>query len=262
MRSRLLILLTSCLSAITPVWATAADSAAAEEPGLYLGLAWYHRDGPYIAQAATAIMPVGDYEGDRLLLRGDTFGMRLFTAGPVKFNAIVLNDLLSFTAEDAVTPSLQKLDDRRDSWNGGLEASWKITPQDTFRVAVMGDVMGRHKSTLESVHANHVFSIEKSYTQIVPRVTWTYFQEGFMDYYFGVGAAESARSGLEEYHPEAGSRLDLGLTIAQPLSRDIVLFADGAWKKFSRDMASSPLTDQRNYFELSAGVLYNVKSLF
>lgn len=240
----------------------AAEAVEAEAPALYLGPAWYHRDGPYRASAATTVMPTGDYEGKRLLIRGDTFGLRLFDAGPVTFNAIVLNDLLSFTAEDATTPALRQLDDRRDSFNGGLEARWKITAEDTFRVAVMGDVLGRHKSTLESVHANHVFALEKSYTQIVPRLTWTYFQQGFVDYYFGVSAAESARSGLAEYHPDAGSRLDLGLTVAQPLSKSFILFADGAWKRFDSRMSDSPLVVQRQYFELSAGFLYDFKTLF
>lgn len=246
----------------TAAAASASADANSEGPALYLGPAWYHRDGPYRSSSATTILPTGDYEGRWLLIRGDTAGLRLFDAGPVTFNAIVLNDLLSFTAEDAVTPALRQLDDRRDSYNGGLEARWKITPEDTFRVAAMTDVLARHKSTLESVHYNHVFNIEKSYTQIVPRATWTYFQQGFMDYYFGVSAAESARSGIAEYHPEAGSRLDLGLTLAQPLSRSFILFVDGAWKKFSSDMANSPMVDQRNYFELSAGFLYDFKQLF
>lgn len=240
----------------------AATTASADEPALYLGTVWYHRDGPYRASAATTVLPTGDYEGKRLLIRGDTFGLRLFDVGPVTVTAIVLNDLLSFTAEDATTPALRQLDDRKDSFNGGLEARWKITPEDTFRVAVMGDVLGRHKSTMESVHANHVFAIAKSYTQIVPRITWTYFQQGFVDYYFGVSAAESARSGIAEYHPEASSRLDLGLTMAQPLSKSFILFVDGAWKRFGNEMGNSPLVDQRNYVELSAGFLYDFKQLF
>lgn len=235
---------------------------AADDPALYLGPSFYQREGPYQADTVKSLLPTGDYEGERLLIRGDTLGLRLFTQEKLTFNAIVLSDQLSFNASAADSAALRLLDDRKESLNGGIEASWKITPQDTFRVALMGDVANRHQSTLESVHAEHVFALEKTYTQIVPRLNWTYFQKGFGDYYFGISRNESQRSGIAEYHPGASSRLDAGLTLAQPLSRDLVIFVDGVWKRFSSNISDSPMLDRRTYVELSAGVLYNFRAFF
>lgn len=237
-------------------------AAAADDTPLFLGPALYHRNGPWLSRDTTAAYPTGDYEGERLLLRGDTLGVKLSGGDAVIFNAVVQNDLLAYDAHLADTSALRLLDNRRDSLNGGLEAVWRPTPADELRADVLGDVADRYRSGLAGVTASHTFSLAGSYTQVIPRLAWTWFGAGYTRYYFGISPDESLRSGLPVFRPAAAARLDVGLTVAQPLSPDLVIFIDAVRKRFDAAVGDSPLLARTSYVEGDIGFLYNVKKMF
>jgi outer membrane protein len=250
------------IAALMTLLAALPAAAAAEDIPLFLGPVLYHRNGPWLSRDTAAAYPTGDYEGERLLLRGDTLGVKLSGGGAVILNAVVQNDLLAYDAHQADTAALRLLDNRRDSLNGGLEAVWRPSLADELRADVLADVADRYRSGLAGITASHTFSLAGSYTQVIPRLAWTWFGAGYTRYYFGISPDESLRTGLPAFRPAAAARLDAGLTVAQPLSPDLVIFIDAVRKRFDAGIGGSPLLARTSYVESDIGILYNVKKMF
>jgi len=243
-------------------FACAALPAQADDEDMFLGVAHYHRVGPYRTSATNSLEPTGDYEGKRFIIRGDTVGMRLWRQGSLSFDLIAQNDLLAFRAADAQTAALRALHNRQEGLNGGLELAWTPTADDAVHLATTYDLLGQSKSAQTSVEYDHTFALPVSYTQIIPNVAYTRYASRYSRYYFGISADDKQRTSLSTFTPGAIGRFDAGLTIVQPFSKDVAMFVDYTHKRYGSGIAASPMLARSSYFEANVGLVYNFKGLF
>jgi outer membrane protein len=239
-----------------------ATTVHADDEDMFLGIAHYHRAGPYRTSAANFLEPTGDYEGERFILRGDTVGMRLWRKGGWSFDLIAQQDLLAFRPNSADTPALRHLKRRRDGVNAGFELAWTPTSDDAMHLSETMGVLGPTNAMQTSLEYDHTFTLPVSYTQIIPTVAFTRYAAAYSRYYFGISTEESLRTGLGTFTPNGTSRTDVGVTVVQPFSKNLAMFVDFTHKRYGNGIELSPMVARIHYTETNIGLVYNVKSLF
>ncbi|MEQ8233874.1 MAG: MipA/OmpV family protein [Gammaproteobacteria bacterium] len=78
----------------------------------------------------------------------------------------------------------------------------------------------------------------------------------FVDTYFGISAAQSARSGLPRFDADGGlNSVGIGASVVVPYGERLTLVAFGGYDRLLGDIADSPLVEQRGSAnQLAAGV--------
>lgn len=145
-------------------------------------------------------------------------------------------------------------------WTPELGVYSEIWASDVLRLSIEGRKgIGGHSGLLVDLGADWVVRPEPSYTlSIGPRLSWG--NQTYMNAYFGVDAAQSARSGLPVYRPDQGLR-SLGLLAsAQVALTDAVsLHAYARYDRLMGPVADAPLVrfrGSRDQFGLGAGISY------
>ena len=107
---------------------------------------------------------------------------------------------LEFDAGDSDDHQMKRLDDRDAS--AFLNLSYRYTGEwASFGAKISGDILGESNGILVDVNVAKRFQIQR--LGITPMIGLTWSSSNFNDYYYGISAAESARSGLEEYEADS-----------------------------------------------------------
>lgn len=248
------------LTLLTALLAIACSPLAMAD-GLYVGARYHLGLGPYRVSTLGEGLPAGDHTGERLLLRDDELGLRLVGNPALSLDAIVQQDRLAFRARDADTPELRALRDRRESLNAGLELAWRPSAASVLRIAYLHDALARHQGDQVELHADYTVEQAAGTLRFTPYLDWRHYNARYSRYYFGVDVDEARASTLPAYAPDHSQRLDLGLRLAHPLSRDWTTFADLSLRHYGQAVADSPLTGHARYGELSIGAVYNLRAV-
>lgn len=248
------------LTLLTALLAIACAPLATAD-GLYVGARYHLGLGPYRVTTLGEGLPAGDYAGEHLLLRDDELGLRLVGNPALSLDAIVRQDRLTFRSRDADSPELRALRDRKESLNAGLELAWQPSAASALRVAYLHDAQARHQGDQVEVHADYAFDHAAAKLRVTPYLDWRHYNARYSRYYFGVDADEASASTLPAYAPGHTQRLDLGLRLAHPLSRDWTTFADLSLHRYGQAVADSPLVGHARYTEISIGAVYNLRAV-
>ena len=90
---------------------------------------------------------------------------------------------------------------------------------------------------------------------ISPRLTATWMDRKYTDYYYGVSAAE-ARQGRAAYRPDATVNTSVGVRFDYRLAPQQALFLDLGVETLGKEIRNSPLVDRRSVPEVRLGYLY------
>ena len=119
----------------------------------------------------------------------------------------------------------------------------------SFRVDVVKDVGGAHKSTLVTPTIDFGTPLSRSfYVGVSASAEWA--GGGYADYYYSIDAADALASGLPAYDADGGFKSwRLGLLGNYALSGDLTngwsVFALGSYSKLAGDFKDSPIVDLR-----------------
>jgi outer membrane protein len=119
----------------------------------------------------------------------------------------------------------------------------------SFRVDVVKDVGGAHKSTLVTPTIDFGTPLSRSfYVGVSASAEWA--GGGYADYYYSIDAAEALASGLPAYDADGGFKSwRMGLLGNYALSGDLTngwsVFALGSYSKLAGDFKDSPIVDLR-----------------
>ena len=119
----------------------------------------------------------------------------------------------------------------------------------SFRVDVVKDVGGAHKSTLVTPTIDFGTPLSRSfYVGVSASAEWA--GGGYADYYYSIDAADALASGLPAYDADGGFKSwRLGLLGNYALSGDLTngwsVFALGSYSKLAGDLKDSPIVDLR-----------------
>ena len=119
----------------------------------------------------------------------------------------------------------------------------------SFRVDVVKDVGGAHKSTLVTPTIDFGTPLSRSfYVGVSASAEWA--GGGYADYYYSIDAADALASGLPVYDADGGFKSwRLGLLGNYAISGDLTdgwsIFALGSYSKLAGDFKGSPIVDLR-----------------
>ncbi len=132
-----------------------------------------------------------------------------------------------------------------DSWDVGIK--------------LVTDVSGEHDGTLATAGGGYTFKADRMSTRIGASIT--YANSDYMDTYFSVGAADSARSGLSTYNADSGIKdIGVNLMLRYNMTDNWDIRGALAYIALLNDAKDSPVVDdvgESGQFKASVVVIYN-----
>lgn len=154
-------------------------------------------------------VPTFSYEGERFFVRGPGLGYRLIDGDGFDLNAVVSLHPQRFRAKDARDAQMRQLDNRDFSGVAGLDARWR-GQWGLVGASLKKEVTGNGGGLVGDL--NYAYPIPNGRVTWIPTLGVEYASADMNDYYYGIDARESARSGLAQYRP--GSSLSPYVSIA------------------------------------------------
>lgn len=229
-----------------------ARSSNAETDGAWgLGLAMSTGISPYRgADSNTRVIPFFTYESRRVRVTGPGVELKLGTSWPVAVGLTASYGFEGYKAGDSAF--LAGMNSRKGSVWLGARAALRTEPATLF-TEWSADASGHSHGQRLRLGVERRFSAGP--IGVTPRVAATWHDARYVQYYYGVQAAE-ALPGRPAYspggavNPEAGLRLDWGVAPRQ------ILFADLGVTRLGSSIRQSPLVDRGSLAGLRLGYLH------
>lgn len=129
----------------------------------------------------------------------------------------------------------------------------------TLGAEVTRDVLGEHDGFVAEVGVRAPMPLSESLT-LTPSLGTAIVSEGFAETYFGVDAANAARSGLSRFDADGGiAAVSAGLSARHGLSDRLAIVVSGRYARLLGDAADTPIVAVRgsaDQFSGQAGLSY------
>lgn len=158
---------------------------------------------------------------------------------------------LEFDASDSGDNRMKQLDDRDASAFAALSYSY-THPLVTVSAKLSGDISGKSDGLLADVRALHRFQIGQ--LGLTPMVGVIWASEKFNEYYYGITAAESARSGLAAYTPDSSTTGYVRLFADYTFNDHLSVWLEGSWQPLASEVKDSPMVERSNRMGFGGGV--------
>lgn len=229
-----------------------------------LGIAGISSDGSFkgIDRDNFAVPMIG-YEGERVYFRGLELGYRLNPhapdtpreqRSPHEWTLMVTAAPFRFRPNDSDDLQMRELDSR--SFSAELALDYKYRSRfGTAELRAGQDVRGNgHRA---SASYSYPVSTDFRRWQINPAIGVTFISSGYTDYYYGVTAEESARSGLEEYSSQDAFNPFIRLSGYYRFNQHWNMFGAVVGTRLSSKIANSPMADGRYVNTVILAVAYS-----
>lgn len=190
----------------------------------------------------TFAVPFVGYEGERFYFRGIEAGYRLNQNRYNQLSLVLTAAPFRFQPGESSDPQIAMLDSRGFSAQFGLKHQL-MTPYGGLTSQAGLDVRGNGHSA--SLSYSYPFSRDPQSWQFSPQVGVDYISSDYTDYYYGISAAESARSGLPEYSSQDAVNPFAGVSASYRISERMRAFANFRTTRISSKIADSPMADGR-----------------
>jgi outer membrane protein len=178
-------------------------------------------------------------------------GLRLGEDNEIKFGLVGEFDMSGYKAKDA--PILAGMAERKGGFWAGAKVEWEndfVTVSAEFAADVSGHSKGRSFS----------LGLEKElhlgqHTMLIPYVTAQRLDKKYVDYYYGVRAAE-ATAGRAAYAGKAGMNVDVGLRAVYQFDPRHSLLLDVGVTRLASHIKKSPIVGRSNTSQVIFGYMY------
>lgn len=195
---------------------------------------------------------------DRVFLEGPSLGANLLNlSGPRPGDRLQAGPLLRYQMgrDQGDNDALRGLGDVDGSFEVGGFVNYGIGPFSAGLTA-MQDVGDGHEGLTVELKGGYQHSFDESWS-LRAEVSATWADDRYTQSYFGIDAAQSARSGYRQYNAEAGFKdvgLSLGLDYA--LSDSWAITGQVGYARLLGDAADSPIVDgEGSANAFTAGIL-------
>lgn len=224
-----------------------------DQARLTLGINATYHDSAFGAKNDLTVMPQAFYGNNRWYIEGSEAGFYPYKDANNHVRVGLSYDGRNFNPKDAKTDSLKSLDKRQ--WSVAAHASYmRVTPYGGFKVKVTTDTLGR--SDGQTVSLSHLSKFKKDKLTVYPEFGITWQNRRYNQYYYGLSAAESDRSGLPAYDARSGTSRFATVTASYQLTDQISLFGNQRFEWLSTAQKNSPLTDASMDSKTRLGVNY------
>lgn len=229
-----------------------AAKEASPEPshwGLGLG-AGYDRKAYRDFDDKVQGLPLLMYENRYISFFGTTLDAKLPAAGPVSFRLRAKYSGDGYEADDS--PYLRGMDERKGGlWVGGA-AIWRngVVNASAEALTATGDAEGKRFK----LELNRTF--KSGALTVTPRVAANWFDSKYVDYYYGVKAAE-ARADRARYVGESATNVEAGVRFGYALTPRHNVFVDVSATRLGGAIKDSPLVEKSSESGVKFGYLYS-----
>jgi len=203
------------------------------------------------------------YEGYYAQLIGT--GVKVNVLNSPRFNFGPILNYRFGRDDDVENTAVSRLDEVDDSFEAGLFARMNFRPNTTTRhragveIDFRQDVSDGHEGFLFTVGADYSAPIGERWDLGV-NLSTTYANDDYMESFFGVNAAGSARSGLRQFSAESGFKdVSLGISPSYSFNESWGVFGRLQYSELLGDAADSPIVDDEgssSQFFAGLGVSY------
>ena len=206
------------------------------------------------------ILPFVDYEYNGFFVKGGSsyglsLGYKFFESDNYKFSAYVLPmGGYEVEAKD-MDPGYRGIDDRDTQVMGGLEFSYTFLPWEIN--STMAIESGKEGGTA-SFRLSKPFYVTSNFS-LVPTVSYTYYNDDIVDYYFGVDGHEVMKSSniYNTYEGKAGYRYGVGVLGNYKVSSRFSVVGFAGVTKLSTELSNSPIADNDVITAVGGGIVYS-----
>ena len=242
----------ACAVFLSPAWAQAEEGKAPEASsqwGLGIGVAMERKPYRDFDDKAKAL-PMLTYENKWVSIAIPSVDVKLPSAGPVSLRLRARYAADGYDADDS--PFLNGMDKRKGSlWLGGA-AIWRNDIAN-LSAELLADGSGNSKGTRFKVQVDRRFS--SGAFGFTPRLATHWVDRKYVDYYYGVAAAE-ARSDRAEYAGKATANIEVGLRVDYAVAPKQTVFLDVSATSLGSGIKNSPLVGRSNQTGVRLGYVY------
>ena len=227
-----------------------SSSVLADEFALGVGAAF--NESPYKGyNENVSAVPLISYEGEYFYVRQASAGWILWKDEKNELSLTASWMPLHFDPDDNDDHQMRQLDERKASaMLGG--AYYRHERWGSLKFALAADAMDESGGVMGELSYFKPIHMERM--TLTPSVGVFYYDESFNDYYYGVSAHESRRSGLQEYTAGDSWTPYVGLSAKYALTQNLSLNASAIYAALPDDVKSSPMIDRDDSFTLMTGV--------
>lgn len=217
-----------------------------------IGLNANYMHDAYATDNKVRVLPQAFYDNNRWYIEGSEAGFYPYKDRNNHLRVGISYQGREFDPSDA-KDALAELDKRKSSV--AAHASYmRLTPYGGVKVKVTTDALGHHKGQTATLSYIGRFSVDN--TTVYPSVGATWYSKNYNQYYYGVSADESARSGVATYNAGSGIAPFVSLNANHQLTDHISIFGSARAEWLSGEQKNSPLTDGALSTQTRLGVNY------
>ena len=198
------------------------------------------------------VLPGVFYDNNRVYARGAQAGAYLINDGANQLSVYAQLDGSEFDPDDA-TGALQGLDKRKASAAAGL-SYLRRTPVGGFRLQVATDVLD--KSGGNTARLTYLAKITKDKLTVYPSIGFEYHDADYNNYYYGVSAQESAKTGVAAYESNNSLNPYINISANYDFNERWAGFANQSLSYLPNEQYDSPMVDSRTDATTTLGLLY------
>ena len=198
-------------------------------------------------------LPLIGYEGKRFYLRGVSGGVHLFRNAWFEFNAQLSYLPQHFYAGNSDSRAMRRLDDRYSSMLAGLNARL-MSPIGILTLTGSTDVIGYSNGFI--VDGNYSYPLVFDRLSLVPTVGLQWTDANYTDYYYGISASESRKSGLSEYDPSSSVAPYGQLSARFSFTDHWSAFASFRATFLDKEITNSPMVETSEKYSVGLGLMY------
>jgi outer membrane protein len=199
-------------------------------------------------------LPFFSYTGGRFFIRGLTGGVSLYKDTHHAFSLELSYLPQKFDASKSDDQAMRRLDDRDPTMLAG--ASYGLTTEfGMARLAVSTDILGKSNGIIAD--ASYSYPFQLNILKITPAAGCTWTNSAYNDYYYGISANESRKSGLRQYDADSGFSPYAALNILVSITDSVTLMLHSRVAYLNDEVTNSPMVDQDYKYSFGAAVSYS-----
>ena len=262
--ARLVALVVLLGGAVSSATAQQQGSGAQGGPGGEQGTQWGLGIGVIAKQDAykgidreTKAVPWLRFENEYLEFNGLGLevklpGLQLGEGSQIKFGIVAKAELSGYEAKDA--PILAGMAERKGGFWAGGKAEWENEFVD-LSAEWTADASGHSKGRKFSLGVEKKWHLGE-HTMVMPYVTAHWLDKKYVDYYYGVRAAE-ATAGRAAYVGKGGVNVDVGLRTMYRFDEHHSMLLDVGITRLAKEIKASPLVDRSRTSRVILGYMYS-----
>lgn len=208
------------------------------------------------------VLPFVDFDYNGFYVKGGSayglsFGYKLFETDNYKFSVYGVPFGGYKVEAGDMDYGYQAIDDRDTKFMGGVEFAYTFLP---YELTSSVNVEYGEEGGNASLRLSKPFHVTSQFT-LIPTVSYTYYNDDLVDYYFGIDQHEVNRNPIdnlkETYEGKAGSRYGIGLAGNYYFNDSFSFVGFAGVTKLSEELSNSPIADNDVITAFGGGIVYS-----